>query len=216
MNKLLIFLGGAAVGGLTATIYFKRKIDSLEEEYQKIATDAYNKYVGEFNSAAKNVDEFAVNYPTEDVQITSNIANGGWQVTSNIANGGCTLGIDIGNDEDKYTEIVKEYNSQEENEKTEDYIIPYMITPEEYGDDDDYDTKVLTAFTDKVVLDEDNCMADIEYFGDAINKKIYSKKNKDTSIFVRDENEKVDYEIIKENISYEDYSKLTSETEPNS
>lgn len=204
MNKLLIFLGGAAVGGLTATIYFKRKIDSLEEEYQKIATDEYNKYVGEFNSAAKNVDEFAVNYPTEDVQITSNIANGG-----------CTLGIDIGNDEDKYTEIVKEYNNQEENE-TEDNIMPYMITPEEYGDDDDYDTKVLTAFTDKVVLDEDNCMADIEYFGDAINKKIYSKKNKDTSIFVRDENEKVDYEIIKENISYEDYSKLTSETEPNS
>ena len=205
MNKLLIFLGGAVVGGLTATIYFKRKIDSLEEEYQKIATDAYNKYVGEFNSAAIYNDEFAVNYPTEDVQITSDIANRGY-----------TLGIDIGNDEDKYTEIVKEYNSQEENEKTEDYIIPYMITPEEYGDDDDYDTKVLTAFTDKVVLDEDNCMVDIEYFGDAINKKIYSKKNKDTSIFVRDENEKVDYEIIKENISYEDYSKLTSETEPNS
>lgn len=204
MNKLLIFLGGAAVGGLTATIYFKRKMDSLEEEYQKIATDAYNKYVGEFNSATIYNDEFAVNYPTEDVQITSNIANVGY-----------TLGIDTGNDEDKYTEIVKEYNNQEENE-TEDNIMPYIITPEEYGDDDDYDTKVLTAFTDKVVLDEDNCMADIEYFGDAINKKIYSKKNKDTSIFVRDENEKVDYEIIKENISYEDYSKLTSETEPNS
>lgn len=198
MNKLLIFLGGAAVGGLTATIYFKRKIDSLEEEYQKIATDAYNKYVGEFNSAAKNVDEFAVNYP------------GGLTATINRN----ILGIDIGNDEDKYTEIVKEYNNQEENE-TEDNIMPYIITPEEYGDDDDYDTKVLTAFTDKIVLDEDNCMADIEYFGDAINKKIYSKKNKDTSIFVRDENEKVDYEIIKENISYEDYSKLTSETEPN-
>ena len=196
MNKLLIFLGGAAVGGLTATIYFKRKIDSLEEEYQKIATDAYNKYVSDFN--------IEVSYPHDDNQIIYDEQNNG-----------CILGIDIGNDEDKYTEIVKEYNNQEENEKTEDYIIPYMITPEEYGDDDNYDTKVLTAFTDKVVLDEDNCMADIEYFGDVINKKIYSKKNKDTSIFVRDENEKVDYEIIKESISFEEYSKLTSETEPN-
>ena len=207
MNKLLIFLGGAAVGGLTATIYFKRKIDSLEEEYQKIATDAYNKYVGEFNSSVKNVDEIEVNYShgDKDIQIVK------WSDVPNYVSG-----IDMGNDEDKYTEIVKEYNNQEENEKTEDYIIPYMITPEEYGDDDDYDTKVLTAFTDKVVLDEDNCMVDIGYFGDAINKKIYSKKNKDTSIFVRDENEKVDYEIIKENISYEDYSKLTFETEPNS
>lgn len=206
MKNILIFLGGAAVGGLTATIYFKRKMDSLEEEYQKIATDAYNKYVREFNSSIKNVDEIEVNYSygDKDIQIISDVSNNG-----NISN------IDIGNDEDKYTEIVKEYNNQEENE-TEDKIMPYIITPEEYGDDDDYDTKVLTAFTDKVVLDEDNCMVDIGYFGDAINKKIYSKKNKDTSIFVRDENEKVDYEIIKENISFENYSKLTFEVEPNS
>lgn len=196
MNKLLIFLGGAAVGGLTATIYFKRKIDSLEEEYQKIATDAYNKYVSDFN--------IEVSYPHDDNQIISDIPNKGY-----------VSGIDTANDDDKYVEIVKEYNNQEENE-TEDNIMPYIITPEEYGDDDDYDTKVLTAFTDKVVLDEDNCMVDIGYFGDAINKKIYSKKNKDTSIFVRDENEKVDYEIIKENISFEEYSKLTFETEPNS
>lgn len=193
MNKLLIFLGGAAVGGLTATIYFKRKIDSLEEEYQKIATDAYNKYVSDFN--------IEVSYPHDDNQIIYDEQNNG-----------CIIATDAYK---KYTEIVKEYNSQEENE-TEDNIMPYIITPEEYGDDDDYDTKVLTAFTDKVVLDEDNCMVDIGYFGDAINKKIYSKKNKDTSIFVRDENEKVDYEIIKENISFEEYSKLTFETEPNS
>ena len=198
MNKLLIFLGGAAVGGLTATIYFKRKIDSLEEEYQKIATDAYNKYISDFNI------EVGYSHGDKDIQIISDIPNKGY-----------VSGIDTANDDDKYVEIVKEYNNQEENE-TEDNIMPYIITPEEYGDDDDYDTKVLTAFTDKVVLDEDNCMVDIGYFGDAINKKIYSKKNKDTSIFVRDENEKVDYEIIKENISFEEYSKLTFETEPNS
>lgn len=198
MNKLLIFLGGAAVGGLTATIYFKRKIDSLEEEYQKIATDAYNKYISDFNI------EVGYSHGDKDIQIISDIPNKGY-----------VSGIDTANDYDKYVEIVKEYNNQEENE-TEDNIMPYIITPEEYGDDDDYDTKVLTAFTDKVVLDEDNCMVDIGYFGDAINKKIYSKKNKDTSIFVRDENEKVDYEIIKENISFEEYSKLTFETEPNS
>ena len=198
MNKLLIFLGGAAVGGLTATIYFKRKIDSLEEEYQKIATDAYNKYISDFNI------EVGYSHGDKDIQIISDIPNKGY-----------VSGIDTANDYDKYVEIVKEYNNQEENE-TEDNIMPYIITPEEYGDDDDYDTKVLTAFTDKVVLDEDNCMVDIGYFGDAINKKIYSKKNKDTSIFVRDENEKVDYEIIKESISFEEYSKLTFETEPNS
>lgn len=198
MNKLLIFLGGAAVGGLTATIYFKRKIDSLEEEYQKIATDEYNKYVSDFNI------EVGYSHDDKDIQIISDIPNKGY-----------VSGIDTGNDDDKYVEIVKEYNNQEENE-TEDNIMPYIITPEEYGDDDDYVTKVLTAFTDKVVLDEDNCMVDIGYFGDAINKKIYSKKNKDTSIFVRDENEKVDYEIIKESISFEEYSKLTFETEPNS
>ena len=139
MKNTLIFLGGAAVGGLAATLYFKKKMIILEEDYQRIANDEINKYIGESNSSVKNIDEIEV----------------------------------------------------------------------KRSHDDEHTTRTLTAFTDKVVLDEDNCLFDINYFGKDIMKTLYSKKNLDSSIFVRDDNEKVDYEIIKEKISFENFNKLT-------
>lgn len=189
MKNALIFLGGAAVGGLAATLYFKRKMVILEEDYQRIANDEINKYI---------------NQPTwvKDVVVE----------TADIPNIGYVSDIDMGNDEDEYAEIVKKYKGQEGNTSDEDeedeQVAPYIITPDEYGDDE-YTTRTLTAFTDKVILDEDNCLFETNYFGKDIMKTIYSKKNAESSIFVRDDNEKVDYEIIKEKISFEDFTKLT-------
>lgn len=195
MKNALIFLGGAAVGGLAATLYFKRKMVILEEDYQRIANDEINKYIEDFDLSVKKADKIEIGYPhgDKDIQIISD--------------------IDIDNDEEEYVEIVKKYNSQEENTSDEDeedeQIAPYIITPDEYGDDDEYTTRTLTAFTDKAILDEDNCLFDTNYFGKDIMKTLYSKENADSSIFVRDDNEKVDYEIIKEKISFEDFTKLT-------
>jgi len=200
MKNVLIFLGGAAVGGLAATLYFKRKMVILEEDYQRITNDEINKYIEDFDLSVKNADKIDVGYSHGDKDI---------QIISDIPSRGYVSGIDIGNDEDKYVEIVKEYKGQEEEEDEDEQIAPYIITPDEYGDDDEYTTKMLTAFTDKVILDEDNCLFDINYFEKDIIKELYAKKNIDTSIFVRDDNEKVDYEIIKETISFEDFTKLT-------
>ena len=196
MKNALIFLGGAAVGGLAATLYFKRKMVILEEDYQRITNDEINNYIKEFHSSC---DE-------EKQNTVESCFDGNMVLSDDIPSRGYVTGIDIGNDEDEYAEIVKEYNGQEEDE--DEQIAPYIITPEEYGDDE-YTTRTLTAFTDKVILDEDNCLFDTSYFGKDIMKKLYAKKNVDSSIFVRDDNEKVDYEIIKEKISFEDFTKLT-------
>ncbi|MBO7080287.1 MAG: hypothetical protein J6W64_10930, partial [Bacilli bacterium] len=105
MKNALIFLGGAAVGGLAATLYFKRKMVVLEEDYQRITNDEINNYIKEFHSSC---DEEKQNI--DDIPLKHYIT-----------------GIDIGNDEDEYAEIVKEYNGQEEEE--EEQIAPYIITP---------------------------------------------------------------------------------------
>lgn len=203
MKNALIFLGGAAVGSLAATLYFKRKMVILEEDYQRIANDEINKYVEDFDLSVKNADKIEMGYPYGDKDI---------QIISDVPIVEYSSGIDMGNDEDKYAEIVKKYNGQEENTSDEDgedeQVAPYIITPDEYGDNE-YTTRTLTAFTDKVILDEDNCLFDTNYFEKDIMKTLYSKKNIDSSIFVRDDNEKVDYEIIKEKISFEDFTKLT-------
>lgn len=187
MKNTLIFLGGAAVGGLAATIYFKRKMAILEEDYQRIANDEINKYINESlcdeekQNTIKDTDECENLIDIEKCQVISE-GNG-------------------------YIEAEEENISDEDEE--DEQIAPYIITPDEYGDDDEYTTRMLTAFTDKVILDEDNCLFNTNYFGKDIMKTIYSKKNADSSIFVRDDNEKVDYEIIKEKISFEDFTKLT-------
>lgn len=203
MKNALIFLGGAAVGGLAATLYFKRKMVILEEDYQRIANDEINKYIEDFVLSANKADKIEIGYSHGDKDI---------QIISDVPIVEYSSGIDIGNDKDQYTEIVKEYSNQEEDASDEDedneQVAPYIITPDEYGDDE-HTTRTLTAFTDKVILDEDNCLFDTNYFGKDIMKTLYSKKNADSSIFVRDDNDKIDYEIIKEKISFEEFTKLT-------
>lgn len=204
MKNALIFLGGAAIGGLAATLYFKRKMIILEEDYQRITNDEINKYI---------------NKPiwVKDVVVDTTDCIGDKQntvgYTSYLGNDVVPLSVGVNlmdiekcqeiSEENGYVEVEEE-NTSEEDEQ----VAPYIITPDEYGDDE-YTTRTLTAFTDKAVLDEDNCLFDTNYFGKDIMKTIYSKKNTDSSIFVRDDNEKVDYEIIKEKISFEDFTKLT-------
>lgn len=195
MKNALIFLGGAAVGGLAATLYFKRKMTILEEDYQRITNDEINKYINE-------------SLCDEEKQNTIESCFDGNMVLSD--EGKNLIDIEkcqIISEGNGYIEAEEE-NIYEEDEEDEQ-IAPYIITPDEYGDDDEYATRTLTAFTDKAILDEDNCLFDTNYFGKDIMKTIYSKKNADSSIFVRDDNEKVDYEIIKEKISFEDFTKLT-------
>ena len=194
MKNALIFLGGAAVGGLAATLYFKRKMVILEEDYQKITNDEINKYI---NQSTRD----------EEKQNTVKSCFDGNMVLfdegKNLMDIEKCQVISEGNG---YIEAEEEFTYKDEDE--DEQIAPYIITPDEYGDDE-YTTRTLTAFTDKAILDEDNCLFDTNYFGKDIMKTLYSKKNTGSSIFVRDDNEKVDYEIIKEKISFEDFTKLT-------
>ena len=187
MKNALIFLGGAAVGGLAATLYFKRKMVILEEDYQRITNDEINKYI---NQSTRDEEKQNTIEDTDECENLIDIEK-------------CQV-ISKGNG---YIEAEEE-NIYEEEDEEDEQIAPYIITPDEYGDDE-YTTRTLTAFTDKAILDEDNCLFDTNYFGKDIMKTLYSKKNTDSSIFVRDDNEKVDYEIIKEKISFEDFTKLT-------
>lgn len=195
MKNVLIFLGGAAVGGLAATLYFKRKMVILEEDYQRIANDEINKYI---------------NKPiwVKDVVVeTTNCIGGNQELSNESKNNTDIKKCQTISEENGYIESEDEITYEEKDE--DEQVAPYIITPDEYGDDDEYTTRTLTAFTDKVILDEDNCLFNTNYFGKDITKTLYSKENVDTSIFVRDDNDKVDYEIVKEKISFEDFTKLT-------
>lgn len=100
-----------------------------------------------------------------------------------------------------YVDILNEqnYNTNEKTEEkggTDSMERPYVISPDEFSEFDDYETVSLTYFADSVLTDEDyNLIEDIDnivgeesldHFGDY----------EDDSVFVRNDRLKTDYEIL--------------------
>lgn len=215
MKNALIFLGGAAVGGLAATLYFKRKIILLEEEYQQITNDEINNFINEYTNS-DNWTYSSNDYDDDECMIDNKANVTAINNTENMAKWVSDISKRNMDDTQKAVQIIEENKYVvDEMPDENDLVALYIITPDEYGDNDEYDTKTLTLFTNKVVLDEDDCIFDIDYFGEDVLKKLYSKKIKDKSIFVRDDNEKIDYEVIKENIDYDTFLTLKETSENN-
>ena len=88
---------------------------------------------------------------------------------------------------------------------------PYVIKPEIFGEEDDYEEVSLTYYADGVLCDErDNRIEDIagtvgedyaEHFGDY----------EDDSVFVRNDRLKTDFEILKDWRNYSDLDKRGDE-----
>lgn len=188
MKNVLIFLGGATLGGVVTTLYFKRQMKMLDEEYQRIVTDEIERFID--SKCTESKEESQTDNTLEEI----NSLNDEKIECSEIK------------------EILVPYNTETEDDEESEQVALYFITPDEYGDDDDYNTRVLTMFTDGVVTDEDNCIFDIEYFGEAIIKTLRSKAKKysDGLFYIRDENEKVDYEVVRESIDFDTFLKFTT------
>lgn len=72
---------------------------------------------------------------------------------------------------------------------------PYVISPEKFGEEDDYDEVTLTYYADKVLTDEDDDV--IEDIDELIGKESLNKFGvyEDDAIYVRNEARRCDYEI---------------------
>ena len=84
---------------------------------------------------------------------------------------------------------------------------PYAITAEEYGEEDSYNSVTLYYYTeDELVTDEaDNEIDDVdEILGEgALDIFVYTNAE---SCFIRNDAKRCDYEVIKHEGSFEDYS----------
>lgn len=79
---------------------------------------------------------------------------------------------------------------------------PYLITPEEFGENEEYETIELNYYADGVLADDnDDVIDDIsETIGDeALN---HFGDHEDDAVFVRNETRKVDFEIVLDKRTY--------------
>lgn len=102
---------------------------------------------------------------------------------------------------EKYGELAKKYNPPEAPQKQEDIFVadrPYVISPAEFGDQDGYDTVSLKYYSDGVLTDYfDEPVDDIDDLVGEESLKTFGEYEPD-SVYVRNEDEQTDYEILLE------------------
>ena len=81
--------------------------------------------------------------------------------------------------------------------------IPYVISPDEFGEMDGYEKISLTYFADGVLADEDNEPVDdvAEIVGDGLE---HFGEYEEDSVFVRNDAKKCDYEILRDLRAFSD------------
>lgn len=170
MKGLIIFLSGAALGGVVAW-----KI--AEKKYTDIAEEEIESVVKRFEDRRKELEN---EYNEKKKEIRNEETNK--EIIKNLS-----YGVDISTEEDKNVEETKVVPSR---------ILPYVISEDEYGEKD-YDEVTLLYYADKVLADdEDNVIENIlDTVGYSLNN--FEKDQYLEQLLVRNEEEEVDYTILK-------------------
>ena len=96
------------------------------------------------------------------------------------------------------------YSNTKKEEEEMDIDAPYVITPEEFGELDDYETETLTYYKDKVLADDwDN---KIENVDDLVGEESLTHfgEYEEDSVYVRNDTTKTDYEILLDERNFSD------------
>lgn len=200
MNKALYFIVGAAIGSVSTWFLVKKYYEDIaNEEIESVrevfSRDRDNESVGDIQPDPEPIKERYDN-PREIAKEAADKPNI-MEYASKLR-------------KEKYTNYSDHDSDKEyEKESTEGphYIPePYDIAPEHFGEDDDFETISLTLYSDGVVADDaDEIMEDTE---DKIGENFeeYFGKYDDEVAWVRNEKYKVEYEICKDNRTYEEVS----------
>lgn len=176
----LIFMAGATLGAITAVTMVKEKYESLAQ----IEIESIRRYYKEKLQKQEEKKEEKVEEPVSELKEYEDITN--------------NYKGDIVGD--------KPFVMKEDGEVIDPYDTPYIISVEEFGEEIEYDTMTLTYFEDKVLVDDvDDVIEDVETVVGLENLKIFEEFPGCTTIYVRNDIWKTDFEIIKDDWKWSDF-----------
>ena len=187
MKGLLIFAAGLAVGAVAGAVIVKNKvladakaeIEEVREYYRESRGMKEVEEKEEAKEEAKEVEK--KEYELKDIQIKDEPKTG-------LTN---------------YSQITKMYMSKDEYQ-TPMYDDPFVIDPSEFGENPEYDTETLTYFADGVLVDDvDDVIEEPDIVVGLENLKVFEEFGA-TSVYVRNDIYKTDYEIIRDDWNYSD------------
>lgn len=210
MNKVFIFVLGAAVGSLVTWKFVEEKYRRIADEEIESVKETFKNRESKIAEDEKQAEELGVKSPSKEFY--SQLKENTDKLTNNLS--------------EKYKDIIATsgYNSTDIQKNTNikdyeytdvdgegqiieivpsDYPEPYVIAPEEFGELEDFKTKSFIYYEDKVVATaDDRIVDDVEVLiGDALD---HFGDYEDDAVHVRNEKEKTDYEILRSEKYYTD------------
>lgn len=191
MNKtinFMTFIVGAAIGSIVTWRYVEKKYEQIAQEEIDSVKEVFAKREQESTENNDIIREKAFNAKEKP-----NIV----EYAAKLREQGYT----------NYSDVEPETNKEEVNEESMGIDIPYVISPEEFGEFDDYENVGLTYYADQVLTDEDDRL--VEDIEDTIGFDSLSHfgEYEDDSVFVRNDRLKCDYEILLDQRKYSDIIK---------
>lgn len=191
----ITFAVGAAIGGYASWQYAKKKYEALAQEEIDSVKEAFShkeavaNYV--YNNNETMIKDFAdaVRKGVERLKAQQIVSDNSY----------CSE--EDNNDEDAViTSSTDDYPSDEERYSDK----PYVISPAEFGEKEDYEPVSLIYFADGVLTDDDYVeVADIELTVGRESLNHFGEYEED-SVFVRNDVHKCDYEILKDLRTFSD------------
>lgn len=176
LSSVIIFCGGVFIGGFLTWDFFKTK-------YEKIANEEI--------ASVKETFEHREHKSEKDYEIEEELKGNDAYV--NII------------DSNSYRNYSNTTIETDKKGGTADMELnrSYVITPEQYEDNVDYTKVSLTWYSDEVLEDDWGNVLDPD---DVIGRDALTTfgQYEDDSVFVRDDDEQVDYEVLRDTRSYEE------------
>lgn len=188
LSKALMFVAGAAIGSIVTWKVIEEKykriadeeIESVKEVFKKESSVIAEQFsTDEEETEEEPVKVAAVTHAPEKPKITDYAA-----MTRN-------LGYDTATDDKKETDAADKEG-------------PYVIHPNDFGMNDDYDTVSMLYHADDYLTDEQNVLVeDIENSVGFECLNTFGEYEED-AVYVRNDELKTDYEILRVDSNYKD------------
>ena len=187
LSSVIIFCSGVFIGGLLTWDFFKTK-------YKKIADEEIASVKETFEHREPRPDK---NYKVEE-------ALKGNDAYINVSPGVAERIVQI-IDSNGYRNYSNTAIETDKKGGTADMELkqPYVITPEQYEDNVDYTKVSLTWYNDEVLEDDWGNVLDPDDVIGSDALKTFGQYEKD-SVFVRDDDEQIDYEVLLDTRSYKE------------
>lgn len=180
-TNALMFLLGAAVGSVVTWKYVKNKYEQIAQEEIDSVKEVF----------LKREPDATVEIKEADVRNKKEEKPGVMEYAARLQKEG-------------YVNYAGMNSVEEETETVEK---PYVISPEEFGEFDEYEKISLTYYADQTLADEnDELVDDVENII-GFESLTHFGEYEDDSVFVRNDRLKCDYEILMDSRLYSDVVK---------